>query len=55
MKVGVVVVVDDFVALFALDGLAEEHHVHRREDAGLAAAGEVLRGLVEHLVHLADA
>ena len=55
MKVGVVVDVDDFVALFALDGLAEEHHVHRREDAGLAAAGKVLRGLVEHLVHLADA
>jgi hypothetical protein len=36
-------------------GLAEEHHVHGREDAGLAAAGEVLRGLVEHLVHLGDA
>ncbi|CAL4920642.1 unnamed protein product [Urochloa decumbens] len=35
-------------------GLAQEHHVHGREDAGLAAAGEVLRGLVEHLVHLAD-
>ncbi|KAF8780092.1 hypothetical protein HU200_001749 [Digitaria exilis] len=35
-------------------GLAEEHHVHGREDAGLAAAGEVLRGLEEHLVHLGD-
>ncbi|RCV46651.1 hypothetical protein SETIT_9G548600v2 [Setaria italica] len=29
--------------------------MHGREDAGLAAAGEVLRGLVEHLVHLGHA
>jgi hypothetical protein len=45
------------LCLFALlgsggGGLAEEHHVHGREDAGLAAEGEVLRGLEEHLVHL---